>query len=96
MKTQSPNFEPVPHRVGVAYVSIRVNSQSTAQSVVQEVLPLLGRQVCTLSIPTQLWCHLPNGQATTVPLNVLWIWGFCPRPNVLPMLYRLRIRRDSS
>ncbi|XP_035303637.1 diacylglycerol kinase theta isoform X2 [Cricetulus griseus] len=32
-------------KVGVAYVSIRVNSQSTAQSVVQEVLPLLGRQV---------------------------------------------------
>ncbi|XP_041487960.1 diacylglycerol kinase theta isoform X1 [Microtus oregoni] len=32
-------------RVGVAYVSIRVNSQSTARSVVQEVLPLLGRQV---------------------------------------------------
>ncbi|XP_057627167.1 diacylglycerol kinase theta isoform X1 [Chionomys nivalis] len=32
-------------KVGVAYVSIRVNSQSTARSVVQEVLPLLGRQV---------------------------------------------------
>nr|XP_021507470.1 diacylglycerol kinase theta [Meriones unguiculatus] len=32
-------------KVGVAYVSIRVNSQSTAQSVVQEVLPLFGRQV---------------------------------------------------
>nr|XP_034364330.1 diacylglycerol kinase theta isoform X2 [Arvicanthis niloticus] len=31
-------------KVGVAYVSIRVNSQSTARSVVQEVLPLLGRQ----------------------------------------------------
>lgn len=54
MRTQSPYFESVPHRVGVAYVSIRVNSQSTAQSVVQEVLPLLGRQVCTLSIPIQL------------------------------------------
>lgn len=60
MSIQSPNFEPVPHRVGVAYVSIRVNSQSTARSVVQEVLPLLGRQVCTLAIPTQLWGHLPN------------------------------------
>ncbi|CAO2638974.1 Diacylglycerol kinase theta [Lemmus lemmus] len=32
-------------KVGVAYVSIRVNSQSTARSVVEEVLPLLGRQV---------------------------------------------------
>ncbi|XP_038947477.1 diacylglycerol kinase theta isoform X5 [Rattus norvegicus] len=32
-------------KVGVAYVSIRVNSQSTARSVVQEVLPLFGRQV---------------------------------------------------
>lgn len=32
-------------KVGVAYVSIHVNSQSTARSVVQEVLPLLGRQV---------------------------------------------------
>lgn len=62
MRIQSPNFEPVPHRVGVAYVSIRVNSQSTARSVVQEVLPLLGRQVCTLTIPTQLWGHLPSGR----------------------------------
>ncbi|EDL20093.1 diacylglycerol kinase, theta, isoform CRA_a [Mus musculus] len=32
-------------KVGVAYVSIRVNSQSTARSVVQEVLPLFGQQV---------------------------------------------------
>ncbi|XP_051053998.1 diacylglycerol kinase theta isoform X3 [Phodopus roborovskii] len=32
-------------KVGVAYVSIRVDSQSTARSVVQEILPLLGRQV---------------------------------------------------
>ncbi|XP_062964684.1 diacylglycerol kinase theta isoform X2 [Cynocephalus volans] len=32
-------------KVGVAYVSIRVTPQSTALSVVQEVLPLLGRQV---------------------------------------------------
>ncbi|XP_063086126.1 diacylglycerol kinase theta isoform X3 [Cavia porcellus] len=31
-------------KVGVAYVSIRVTSQSTAHSVVLEVLPLLGRQ----------------------------------------------------
>lgn len=61
MRIQSPNFEPVPRRVGVAYVSIRVNSQSTARSVVQEVLPLLGRQVCTLTIPTQLWGHPPSG-----------------------------------
>ncbi|XP_005077471.1 diacylglycerol kinase theta isoform X2 [Mesocricetus auratus] len=32
-------------KVGMAYVSIRVNSESTARSVVQEVLPMLGRQV---------------------------------------------------
>ncbi|XP_008567756.1 PREDICTED: diacylglycerol kinase theta [Galeopterus variegatus] len=31
-------------KVGVAYVSIRVTPQSTALSVVEEVLPLLGRQ----------------------------------------------------
>ncbi|XP_028638236.1 diacylglycerol kinase theta isoform X2 [Grammomys surdaster] len=31
-------------RVGMAYVSVHVNSQSTAKSVVQEVLPLFGRQ----------------------------------------------------
>ncbi|XP_010343465.3 diacylglycerol kinase theta isoform X2 [Saimiri boliviensis] len=31
-------------KVGVAYVSVRVTQQSTAQSVVLEVLPLLGRQ----------------------------------------------------
>uniref|UniRef100_A0A452QAX5 Diacylglycerol kinase n=1 Tax=Ursus americanus TaxID=9643 RepID=A0A452QAX5_URSAM len=34
----------VPCRVGVAYVSIRVTPQSTARTVVLEVLPLLGRQ----------------------------------------------------
>lgn len=61
MRTQSPNVEPVLRRVGVAYVSIRVNSQSTAQSVVQEVLPLFGRQVRTLSLPTELWGHLHKG-----------------------------------
>lgn len=61
MRTQNLDFELVPHRVGVAYVSIRVNSQSTARSVVQEVLPLFGRQVCILSIPIQLWGHLPYG-----------------------------------
>lgn len=44
MRTQNLDFELVPRRVGVAYVSIRVNSQSTARSVVQEVLPLFGRQ----------------------------------------------------
>uniref|UniRef100_UPI004038ABFA diacylglycerol kinase theta isoform X5 n=1 Tax=Callospermophilus lateralis TaxID=76772 RepID=UPI004038ABFA len=32
-------------KVGVAYVSIRVTPQSTAQTVVLEVLPLFGRQV---------------------------------------------------
>ncbi|XP_008840011.1 diacylglycerol kinase theta isoform X2 [Nannospalax galili] len=31
-------------KVGVAYVSIRVTPQSTAQAVIREVLPLLGRQ----------------------------------------------------
>lgn len=31
--------------MGVAYVSIRVTPQSTARTVVLEVLPLLGRQV---------------------------------------------------
>lgn len=32
----------------MAYVSIRVTPQSTAQTVVLEVLPLFGRQVCML------------------------------------------------
>ncbi|MBV99768.1 Diacylglycerol kinase theta, partial [Eschrichtius robustus] len=35
-------------KVGVAYVSIRVTPQSTARTVVLEVLPLLGRQVSGL------------------------------------------------
>lgn len=43
---RSPAPELVPCRVGVAYVSIRVTLQSTARTVVQEVLPLLGCQVC--------------------------------------------------
>lgn len=34
-------------RVGMAYVSLRVNKESTTQSVIKEVLPLLGRQVST-------------------------------------------------
>lgn len=42
--------ELVPCRVGVAYVSIRVTADSTARNVVLEVLPLLGRQVCTLGL----------------------------------------------
>ena len=46
MDCASPTPERVPCRVGVAYVSIRVTPQSTARSVVLEVLPLLGRQVC--------------------------------------------------
>jgi len=29
----------------MAYVSLRVNKDSTAQTVIKEVLPLLGRQV---------------------------------------------------
>lgn len=32
-------------RVGMAYVSLRVNKDSTVQTVIKEVLPLLGRQV---------------------------------------------------
>lgn len=39
--------ELVPCRVGVAYASLRVTPQSSARTVVLEVLPLLGRQVCT-------------------------------------------------
>lgn len=50
--TQSLSSEPVPYRVGVAYVSIRVTPQSTARAVVLEVLPLFGRQVCTLGLPS--------------------------------------------
>lgn len=38
--------ELVPCRVGVAHVSVRVTPQSTARTVVLEVLPMLGRQVC--------------------------------------------------
>lgn len=34
-------------RVGMAYISLRVNKESTTQSVIKEVLPLLGRQVNT-------------------------------------------------
>lgn len=46
--------ETVPCRVAVAYVSIRVTPQSTARTVVLEVLPLLGRQVRTLR-PATVW-----------------------------------------
>ena len=47
--TQAPEL--VPCRVGVAYVSIRVTAQSTARTVVLEVLPLLGRQVRAPRLP---------------------------------------------
>ena len=40
----------------MAYVSIRVTPQSTARSVVLEVLPLLGQQVCA---PPPRPCALP-------------------------------------
>lgn len=51
--TQAPEI--VPCRVGVAYVSIRVTPQSTARTVVLEVLPLLGRQVCMLLWARPAW-----------------------------------------
>lgn len=51
----TPAPELVPCRVGVAYVSLRVTPQSTARTVVLEVLPLLGRQVCVLGPPCLAW-----------------------------------------
>ena len=65
-----------PHRVGVAYVSVRVTPKSTARSVVLEVLPLLGRQVrtlCLLPMPARLGggSLSPGGQAT-IPAQV-WL-----------------------
>lgn len=65
-----------PHRVGVAYVSVRVTPKSTARSVVLEVLPLLGRQVCTLGLLPILarlgWGSLSQGGQVTIPAQV-WL-----------------------
>lgn len=72
--------EIVPCRVGVAYVSLRVTPQSTARTVVLEVLPLLGRQVCTWACrgpgqPSGPGCHpgpgmdAPRGRWGLVPAS---------------------------
>ncbi|XP_030657173.1 diacylglycerol kinase theta isoform X3 [Nomascus leucogenys] len=73
-------------KVGMAYVSVRVTPKSTARSVVLEVLPLLGRQVCTLrllpilarlgggvTVPRRPGHHPSPGVA--VPMGVLRWWG---------------------
>ncbi|KAK2115174.1 hypothetical protein P7K49_005800 [Saguinus oedipus] len=47
-------------KVGVAYVSVRVTPQSTARSVVLEVLPLLGRQRTVLAEEQPLLTRLQD------------------------------------
>lgn len=88
--------ELVPCRVGVAYVSLRVTPQSTARTVVLEVLPLLGRQVCTG--PAMVLAS-PGGQATFPAL--VWMphvgggrWFQPHNHNSAP--HRLRVLRASS
>lgn len=68
----------------MAYVSIRVTPQSTAQTVVLEVLPLFGRQVCMLGPPSsdRPGDSLPSGPCRC-PLRCP---GEVARPDAFPAL----------
>lgn len=62
----------------MAYVSIRVTPQSTVRTVVLEVLPLLGRQVCMLVLPS------PVGQAVVPVLAVMPTWEVRAGSGLIP------------
>ncbi|NWH19550.1 DGKQ kinase, partial [Grus americana] len=62
-------------KVGMAYVSLRVNKDSTTQTVIKEVLPLLGRQDC--SVYTTYRYVVSSRRSPQLLVNLSSIQGKC-------------------
>uniref|UniRef100_A0A8D2M8F4 Diacylglycerol kinase n=1 Tax=Zonotrichia albicollis TaxID=44394 RepID=A0A8D2M8F4_ZONAL len=64
-------------KVGMAYVSLRVNKDSTVQSVIKEVLPLLGRQTSIRQM-NQTRFYIVENSKSIVQVN-LFVGGLPPQ-----------------